>query len=49
MHHVYLDVDECVRSKGGCQETCVNIPGSYHCTCPTGFILASDLKHCDGM
>ena len=31
------DRDECAEENGGCQQLCVNTPGSYHCSCEHGF------------
>ena len=28
------DWDECSEGNGGCEESCVNKPGTYECTCP---------------
>ncbi|RWR74578.1 WAK-like protein [Cinnamomum micranthum f. kanehirae] len=30
-----LDVDEC-KDNNNCKEICINLPGSYYCTCPKG-------------
>ena len=35
--HTSLDINECDDDKGGCNQTCVNIKGSYYCTCERGF------------
>ncbi|PNF18496.1 hypothetical protein B7P43_G09033, partial [Cryptotermes secundus] len=40
------DVDECSYSNGDCEITCRNTPGSYQCTCPSGFRLSADRKTC---
>ena len=32
-----------------CHQRCVNTPGSYHCTCNTGYQLDSDGRTCTGM
>ena len=45
---VVADVNECLDDNGGCQYTCLNTPGSYHCSCPSGYQLDSDGKHCSG-
>ena len=34
---VGADVDECLVLNGGCQQACVNTPGSHHCACSPGF------------
>ena len=28
------DWDECSEDNGGCEESCINKPGTYECTCP---------------
>ena len=44
----FTDIDECVRGIDGCQHTCINNPGSFLCSCNTGYALASDGKDCFG-
>ncbi|XP_078398784.1 fibulin-7 [Cetorhinus maximus] len=49
---VCQDVNECeVFQLGGlarlCMHTCVNIPGSYRCTCPPAYKLHNDGRSCD--
>ncbi|KNC24941.1 hypothetical protein FF38_08702, partial [Lucilia cuprina] len=44
---VCLDVDECSIDNGQCTHFCMNLPGSYECSCPPGHLLnASDNKTC---
>lgn len=39
-------MDECAINHGGCQHDCINIPGSYICTCHSGFTLHENGKDC---
>ncbi|XP_054844601.1 fibulin-7 isoform X2 [Eublepharis macularius] len=46
------DVNECevYKLEGAprlCMHTCINIPGSYHCSCPSGYRIFSDGKSCE--
>uniref|UniRef100_A0A182Y3Y1 Notch n=1 Tax=Anopheles stephensi TaxID=30069 RepID=A0A182Y3Y1_ANOST len=34
-----LDVNECAKDNGGCNQKCVNSPGSYKCACNFGYEL----------
>ena len=36
-----VDIDECGEGTSGCDQTCVNEPGTYHCECAPGFNLVS--------
>ena len=45
---VNADVDECLVSNGGCNQTCMNTYGSHQCLCETGFTLSADNRNCDG-
>ena len=57
----FVDVNECnetvlIGNYSGnssltdwCHQRCVNTPGSYHCTCDTGYQLDSDGRTCTGM
>lgn len=42
------DMDECSFSEFLCQHECVNGPGSYYCTCPSGYNLLDDSRSCQG-
>lgn len=47
------DVNECEvyrLDQGGklCVHECVNVPGSYHCSCPSGYKLLTDGRSCEG-
>lgn len=43
-----LDINECDTYNGGCDQTCTNTEGSYHCTCDSGYVLNSNNFDCDG-
>ena len=49
---VYLscsDVDECLSSdRGGCEQSCINLQGSYECSCQQGYVLESNGSNCNG-
>ena len=42
-----LDIDECSEQKNLCAFRCYNLQGTYQCTCPKGFQLSDDGKHCE--
>lgn len=45
------DIDECALPTGGhiCSYRCINIPGSFQCSCPpTGYRLAPNGRNCQG-
>ena len=43
------DMDECQTNNGGCDQTCTNTPGSFGCSCTTGYTLAPDDSSCEGI
>lgn len=46
-----VDVNECkdpLNANGGCSQICNNTPGSYHCSCRSGFAMLSNKKDCKG-
>lgn len=34
-----VDVNECAKNNGGCDQKCINSPGSYACSCNSGYEL----------
>uniref|UniRef100_A0A3Q3BXJ2 Fibulin 7 n=1 Tax=Haplochromis burtoni TaxID=8153 RepID=A0A3Q3BXJ2_HAPBU len=51
-HQTQTDVNECEvyrLDQGGklCVHECVNVPGSYHCACPSGYKLLLDGRSCE--
>ena len=42
------DIDECGEDTDGCEQRCVNEPGTFHCDCDPGYTLRSDNKTCAG-
>lgn len=34
-----VDVNECAKNNGGCDQKCINSPGGYACSCNSGFEL----------
>nr|XP_040220897.2 fibrillin-2 isoform X4 [Anopheles coluzzii] len=43
--HTCIDINECEEQEHGC-DYCQNAFGGYQCTCPAGYELADDDKHC---
>nr|XP_058919815.1 vitamin K-dependent protein S [Kogia breviceps] len=44
-----FDINECKNPSnvnGGCSQICDNTPGSYHCSCKSGFVMLSNKKDC---
>ncbi|XP_029071249.1 vitamin K-dependent protein S [Monodon monoceros] len=44
-----FDINECKHPSnvnGGCSQICDNTPGSYHCSCKSGFVMLSNKKDC---
>ncbi|KAM9635607.1 vitamin K-dependent protein S [Trichechus inunguis] len=44
-----FDINECknpANTNGGCSQICDNTPGSYHCSCKSGFVMLSNKKDC---
>ena len=43
-----IDIDECDEGTSGCTHNCMNIIGSYICSCDLGYRLESDRQTCYG-
>jgi len=41
------DVNECVESNGGCEQSCTNTEGSFVCGCKSGLEVANDMRTCN--
>ncbi|XP_069638951.1 pro-epidermal growth factor isoform X5 [Haliaeetus albicilla] len=42
-----IDIDECLEGGlGTCGQTCINVPGSYICSCQPGYTLDIDKRSC---
>ena len=44
----FADINECTTDNGDCEHSCVNIDGSYKCTCDNGYMLDNNYKNCTG-
>ena len=44
-----LDVDECARGTAMCSHNCQDTPGSYTCSCRSGYALNVDGRTCESM
>ena len=55
-HHYWIlivdinvsDLDECTLGVSGCAHLCTNTPGSFTCSCRSGYQINSDLLTCSG-
>ena len=46
--NICTDINECASYNGGCSQSCINTPGSYTCSCSSGYILDVDGHNCTG-
>ena len=44
---VLSDKNECSHHNGGCQVNCINLPGSFACSCNPGSRLLPDKRSCE--
>ena len=44
----FADIDECIVSSPGCDHECVNIDGSFYCSCLSGYMLQQNGTNCSG-
>ena len=44
-HHECEDIDEC-KEYGSCSQNCVNTPGSFECSCQSGYVREEDTQQC---
>lgn len=44
----FSDIDECVNGNKTCKQLCTNTPGSFICSCHSGFQLHIDKQSCVG-
>ena len=44
---VLSDINECSDRNGGCQAYCINLPGSFACSCNPGSRLLADKRSCE--
>ena len=45
---IHSDIDECENGDDDCRQVCNNTPGSYECSCYSGYFLRSDSQSCEG-
>ena len=45
---LFSDIDECALDNGGCDHECKNKPGSFECSCKSGYTLGKDGTTCTG-
>ena len=42
------DIDQCLVSNGGCDQSCVDLIPSHECSCNNGYVLDGDERSCNG-
>ena len=46
---MFADINECLVNNAGCENICVDTPGSFYCSCKPGLELSDDGKTCIGV
>ena len=49
LYQLIIDNDECVMGTDTCDQVCINEPGSYNCSCNTGYSLKENGISCKGI
>ena len=49
LHVPIKDTNECNSNNGGCDHSCINEVGSFHCECNDGYVLDDDGLGCSGI
>lgn len=49
INNMFLATNGCAVDNGGCSHGCERTVISHFCTCPPGYSLANDSRHCVGM
>jgi len=47
MGYNFSDVNECDEALDTCDQMCINVPGSYICSCRHGYTFNSSTNTCD--
>lgn len=48
-NYVISDVNECMGENGGCEQLCIDLPGTYRCSCVDGYLLTENKVNCTGI
>ena len=48
VNHYYLDILNCMINDHNCSQVCVEVEGSFNCSCYSGYELQEDRVTCAG-
>ena len=48
LYFVTLDIDECETGADDCEQICLNLEGSFECSCSDGYELDENGRNCTG-